>query len=120
MAAKQDECIAFIPHLQNKLKTPKGIAKEDIKAFICFAGGFFTDQDHIWKCNSQGAHKLYIPPGHCTYIMQCAHNNLGHKGLHPTCVLISERFWWPCMFLDIDWFVKSLSSMPDPPVPLRF
>ena len=37
--------------------------------------------------------------------MKSAHNNVGHHGFYATHALLLERYWWPHMAQDIDWFI---------------
>ena len=40
-------------------------------------------------------------------MMTAAHDHNGHRGFFATKSLLTQRFWWPEMERDINWFVKS-------------
>ncbi|KAJ3978266.1 hypothetical protein F5890DRAFT_1381397, partial [Lentinula detonsa] len=39
--------------------------------------------------------------------MQAAHDGLGHRGVYATNALLAERFWWPDLERDVNWYVKT-------------
>ncbi|KXN89217.1 Pro-Pol polyprotein, partial [Leucoagaricus sp. SymC.cos] len=48
-----------------------------------------------------------IEPEHCMSIMKECHDRLGHRGIYATTQIISHRFWWPGLEIDIAWYVRT-------------
>ncbi|KAJ8453566.1 hypothetical protein ONZ45_g19666 [Pleurotus djamor] len=51
--------------------------------------------------------KLYIPLPQRLPLIQQAHDELGHKGVYTTRTRLLERFWWPQLGRDVQWYVKT-------------
>jgi hypothetical protein len=86
---------------------PHWLADGSYARFRRYCGEFFLDGDRLWRKDPNGAHKLVVSPARRLSVMSLVHEDLGHKGLHPTRSTICERFWWPHMLGDIAWFVRS-------------
>ena len=41
------------------------------------------------------------------FLLVSAHDDIGHHGVYATNALLSERYWWPAMVLDVTWFVRT-------------
>ena len=63
--------------------------------------------DHLWKKDPQGHHKLVIEPNKHPTILISAHNKAGHHRDFATCTQIIDHFWWPDLAADVAWFVKT-------------
>jgi len=80
------------------------------KSFIRRSKGFFLhDEDRLWKIEPQGK-----PPRLVVIDVEChssliaeAHNNVGHRGRDATYKTLSERYFWPNMYDEIAYFVRS-------------
>ena len=63
--------------------------------------------DHLWKKDPQGHHKLVIELNKHPTILVSAHDEAGHHGDFTTCAQIIDCFWWPDLAADAAWFVKT-------------
>jgi len=73
-----------------------------------FAKGFFVDkEDRLYRRSIDSQHKLVVDKSHRMYMMQVAHDSLGHRGAYATKNMLGERFWWPDIERDVTWYVKT-------------
>ena len=94
------------------------------KSFIRKTKGFFLHNDRLWKIEVQGKlpHLVVVDFGRHPNLVAEAHNNVGHQGRDATYKTLSERYYWPNMFDQIAYFVRScnvcqLCSKTQPIVP---
>ncbi|SJL12108.1 uncharacterized protein ARMOST_15529 [Armillaria ostoyae] len=80
-----------------------GFTDNQYKNFICYAKNFIVDKGKLYRRDMESEYKLVIYPERRMYIMKAAHDQLGHRGMYATKMLIKERFWWPEMERDIAW-----------------
>ncbi len=64
-----------------------------------------VDKGKLYWRDMESEYKLVIYLERRMYIMKMAHDQLGHRGMYATKMLIKERFWWPEMERDIAWYV---------------
>jgi len=80
------------------------------KTFIRRTKNFFLhDGDRLWKIESKGKLPRLVVMDvdrHSALIAE-AHNNVGHRGWDTTYKTLSEHFFWPNMFDQITYFVRS-------------
>jgi len=80
------------------------------KSFIRKTKNFFLhDEDRLWKIKSNGKvpRLVIINVDHCLALIAEAHNDVGHRGHDATCKTLSEHFFWPNMYDEIAYFVRS-------------
>ena len=80
------------------------------KSFIRKTKGFFLhDGDRLWKIEAQGKlPRLVVVDVDCrSTLVAEAHKSVGHRGRNATYKTLSERFYWPNMFDQIAYFVRS-------------
>jgi len=80
------------------------------KSFIHRTKAFFLhDGDRLWKIEPQGKLPRLVVMDidcHSTLVAE-AHNSVGHRGRDATYKTLSERFYWPNMYDQIAYFVRS-------------
>ncbi|SJL13049.1 uncharacterized protein ARMOST_16486 [Armillaria ostoyae] len=84
-----------------------GFTDNQYKNFICYAKNFIVNKGKLYRRDMESEYKLVIYPERRMYIMKAAHDQLGHRGMYATKMLIKERFWWPEMERDIVWYVST-------------
>ena len=89
------------------LRRPEGMKDVEYGKFMRYCTEFFVASDKLWRKDHRGEHKLVVTQSKRIFILNSAHNNVGHHGYFATNALISQRYWWPFMGNDIAWFVKT-------------
>jgi hypothetical protein len=80
------------------------------KAFIRRTKGFFLhDEDRLWKIELDGRlpRLVVMDTDRRATLVAEAHNSVGHRGRDATYKTLSERFYWPNMYDQIAYFVRS-------------
>ena len=80
------------------------------KSFIRRSKMFFLhDGDRLWKMETQGKLPRLVVTDidRRAALVAEAHNSVGHRGRDATYKTLSERFYWPNMFDQIAYFVRS-------------
>ena len=80
------------------------------KSFIQQTKGFFLhDGDRIWKLEAQGKlpRLVVVDIDRCSALVAEAHNSVGHQGRDATYKTLAERYYWPNMYDQIAYFVRS-------------
>ena len=80
------------------------------KSFIQRTKGFFLhDGDRLWKIEIQGKlPRLVVVDIDCrSALVAEAHNSVGHRGQDTTYKMLTERYFWPNMFDQIAYFIRS-------------
>jgi apurinic endonuclease APN1 len=68
---------------------------------------FYSKNGRFYKRGEQGRHKLYVEQKDRMYMMKACHDSLGHRGVYATKALLEERFWWPELEKDVEWYIKT-------------
>lgn len=85
--------------------------KSSRRGFIRRADGFFVHHGRLWKKMAGRLPRLVVEEqAQRVRIIAQAHNDCGHRGRDPTYKKISERYYWPNMYTDITWFVRSCNA----------
>jgi hypothetical protein len=106
-AQLDDTCVDRVRQWLDTLAWPADITDSEFAAFMRYAVRFFLHAGKLWRKDDHGKHKLVATQSARLAILWMAHNDLAHKGFFATAALISERFWWPAMWADIVWFIKT-------------
>jgi Integrase zinc binding domain len=94
--------------LKGDLSTPEGMSSKEVKNFVRMCGNFFTDKDgRLYRRSVDSAHKLVVEKGKRMQMLRAAHDALGHRGAYATKQLLVQRFWWPEMERDVNWYVRT-------------
>ena len=89
------------------LRRPDDISDKVYAAFLRYCAHFFIKDDHLWKKDLQGHHKLVIEPNKHPAILISTHDKAGHHGDFATHTQIIDHFWWPDLAANVAWFVKT-------------
>jgi len=77
------------------------------KHFIKQMKNFFVQDDKLWKRHASNPWLVILDSNRCKNILQLAHDNLGHRGVYGTAKTISQRFWWPSYYKDVEQYIKT-------------
>ena len=82
------------------------------KRFLNRTKSFFVHNERLWKLGKNGTPpRLVITDlDKRKSIIAQAHNEVGHRGRDGTFKLITDRFYWPNLYDDIAYFVRSCYS----------
>ncbi len=78
-----------------------GFTDNQYRNFVRYAKNFVVDKGKLYRQDMESEYKLVVYPEHRMYIMKTVHDQLGHRGMYATKMLIKERFWWPEMERDM-------------------
>ena len=106
-AKKADERLEVVKEWHETLRRPEGMEDVEYGKFMRYCTEFFIASDKLWRKDHRGEHKLVVAQSRQIFILNLAHNDVGHHGYFTTNALISQRYWWPFMGNDIAWFVKT-------------
>jgi hypothetical protein len=107
VAKKADERLEVVKEWHETLRRPEGMENVEYAKFMRYCTEFFIASDKLWRKDHRGEHKLVVAQSRRIFILNSAHNDVGHHGYFATNALISQRYWWPFMGNDIAWFVKT-------------
>lgn len=94
--------------LKNPLVRPAGVPQKEYLNFVRIAKNFFLDEEgRLYKRDANEKHKLVVEKEHRMYMLEAAHDSLGHRGTYATKELLLQRFWWPELERDVHWYVKT-------------
>src|SRR6202034_4874229 len=57
--------------------------------------------------SSKGNHRVVGAKDRRLFLLVSAHNDVWHHVFYTTNALLAERYWWPGMVYDINWFIKT-------------
>lgn len=60
----------------------------------------------LYKRDESGG-KRVVWPDERKFVLTSVHDKFGHKGVYSTEQLIRQRFWWPNMIGQIQWFIRT-------------
>ena len=102
---------AQLQRVREFLDDPKRPADLDDRRWIAFykyATLFMLDVNgKLWRRSPGGSHRLVVPEDRRPSILVEMHDRVGHRGLFATRAFVCDRFWWPQMGRDIDWYVRT-------------
>ena len=105
---EQDELIPHIDKfLQDKQYKPKGFSEKRYSRLLDLSKRFVRYEGRLYRRGRDSQHRLYVRKENRMYMMTAAHDHNGHRGFFATKSLLTQRFWWPEMERDINWFVKT-------------
>lgn len=106
-AQAEDDKLEKVVQFHGDLQRPADMQDQEYSKFVKYCMRFFVDEERLWRRHSSGAHKVFVPKERRKPILRGCHDDVGHKGFFATRALIMERFWWPHMHDDIQWFVRT-------------
>ena len=104
-AVAADEKLDKIQDWLETLQRPDGFTDAEYKTFMRYCTEFFVANNRLWRKDSKGEHKIVIPRRRRLFLIASAHNDVGHHGFYATNALLTERYWWPHMAQDINWWI---------------
>jgi hypothetical protein len=97
----------YSPEEPQNSETRRHLNNEYMK-FIRYARRFFVDpSDRLYRRRDDSQHQLVLDKDRRMYALQSTHDALGHRGFYATNALIGQRFWWPEIERDVNWYVKT-------------
>ncbi|PIL22990.1 hypothetical protein GSI_14297 [Ganoderma sinense ZZ0214-1] len=107
-ARRSDAQLSRVRDFLDDPKRPAGLDERQWIAFYKYATLFMLDSaGKLWRRKEGGAHRLVIPEERRPSILVEMHDRTGHRGLFATRAFVCDRFWWPQMGSDIDWYVRT-------------
>ena len=112
----EDDNPGFWDDLKHYLKTmelPKRVrrSKDAIRKFIRRSKRFVLHDDRLWLTGKGKPPRLVvIDKIRRRDLISEAHNDTGHRGRDTTYRLLTDRFYWPNMYDEIAYFVKSCNA----------
>src|SRR4051794_16039483 len=106
-ARKQDEDIARIREFLDDSRRKEGMEGKEFQRLVKRAGGYFVMDQKLWKRHPTGRHQLFVEESKRGKLIKEAHDDLGHKGPFVTWTRLLERFWWPLLDQDVQWYCRS-------------
>jgi hypothetical protein len=94
----------LIPSRINSLK--------ERKCFLSRTKSFVVHNERLWKLGRDGTPPRLVITDLLKRksIIAQAHNEVGHRGRDGTYKLITDRFYWPNLYDDVAYFVRSCNS----------
>ena len=89
------------------LVRPSDLSDADYATFVRYSSEFFLDSGNLWRKDLHGAHKIVATPDRRLEIIRAAHDDIGHKMIFTTKLLITLCFLWLNMKADIVWFIQT-------------
>ena len=77
------------------------------KRFIQQSKNFYVQDDKLWKRHSTNPRLVILDISKRHDILRLGHDKLGHRGVYGTAKMISQQFWWPSYYKDIECYVKA-------------
>jgi len=80
------------------------------KSFVRKTKNFFLhDRDRLWKIELKGRipRLVVVDTDRHSELIAEAHNDVGHRGRNTTYKTLAEHFFWPNMFNQIAYFIRS-------------
>ncbi|KAJ8454791.1 hypothetical protein ONZ51_g12825 [Trametes cubensis] len=86
-------------------------SNEEQRRLKRLAQGFFLYDDRLWRDRRGKTPVLVVvSEGRRMGLVASAHNTTGHRGRDATFKILQERYYWPNMYDDVDWFVASCNA----------
>nr|VWP00813.1 Uncharacterized protein [Ganoderma boninense] len=107
-ARRAEEQLQRVRAFLDDPKRPPDLDDRRWKLFVRFATKFLLDhRGGLWRRNTGGAHRLVLAEDKRPSALAELHDRVGHRGLFATRAFVFERFWWPQMGSDVDWYVRT-------------
>jgi hypothetical protein len=86
--------------------------QKERKLFLSRTRNFMVHDDRLWKIGSGGqCPRLVITDQEKrTLLLAQVHNEVGHRGRDGTYKLLAERYYWPNLYDDVAYFVRSCND----------
>ena len=104
-AKMDDERLEKVRKWLERQERPEGMEDQEYKGFMRYCTEFFMVGSRLWRKVGSGQHKAVIGQERRLFLLNSAHNDVGHHGFFATHALLAERFWWPHLAQDVNWFI---------------
>lgn len=106
-SVRLDNDLLTIKTYLKTLSLPSSIPDTQQLHFHKRALQFFIRGNRLWRKEGMGRHQLVIFGQERSRILRETHDQLGHKGFYSTCCTIVDRFWWPLLDKNLQWYLKT-------------
>lgn len=106
-AQAEDAKLALVREYLETLTRPEGMERRESDALVRYALQFFVRDEKLWRRHPTGAHQLVVAPERRLRLLRDAHDGVCHRGVFATTALLKQRFWWPYLAFDVQWYVKT-------------
>ena len=107
-ARRSDAQLERVREFLDNPKRPSGLDDRQWVAFYKFATLFMLDSNGtLWRRHVGGAHRVVLPENCRPAALIELHDRIGHRGLFATRAFVCDRFWWPQMVRDVEWYVRT-------------
>ena len=106
-AKASDERILQVRQWLETLKRPPSLTNKEFQSLMRYGTEFLILEDRLWRKDINGKLKRVIPPERRLFLLSAAHDDVGHHGFYATNTLLADRYWWPAMAQDVNWFVQT-------------
>ena len=107
-ARRSDAQLERVREFLDNPKRPSGLDDRQWVAFYKFATLFMLDSNGtLWRRHVGGAHRVVLPENRRPAALVELHDRIGHRGLFATRAFVCDRFWWPQMVRDVEWYVRT-------------
>src|SRR5204862_4063644 len=106
-ARKWDEDVTRIREFLDDPRRKEGMEEKEFQRLVKKVGGYFVLDQKLWKRHPTGRHQLFVEESKRGKLIKEAHDDLGHKGPFVTRTRLLERFWWPLLDQDVQWYCRS-------------
>ncbi|KDR64941.1 hypothetical protein GALMADRAFT_82499 [Galerina marginata CBS 339.88] len=107
-AKEQDNKISWVlKWFENRTFRPGGLKEKEYTQFVRFTNWFIMYEGRLYHRGQDAKHRLYVEKKRRMYMLTAAHDHVGHRGFYATNQLLIQRFWWPEMEKDVNWFIKT-------------
>lgn len=112
---KDQDGVSYWKELRIFLKTGQYpghlVTEKDMLRFRKRSQRFFLQEDHLWLAPKTKPDRLprlvIIDPEKRQYLIARAHNECGHRGRDATYRHLCDRFYWPNLYDEVTYFVRS-------------
>lgn len=104
----KDEEMREVKEFLEGLKKPGKLEGDAIRKFAKRASRFFVSGGRLWRRDAQGRHPLVVLERLSrARILRVVHDELDHKRHWQTRRRIADRFWWPTLDADVQWYINT-------------
>ena len=102
-----DEGLKQIENFLRNPSRPPSLTEKQFRGLVKKASRYFILEDKFWKRDQHGKHKLVVPETKRLALIHEAHDRLGHKGMFSVRMRLLDRFWWPLLEHDVNWYIST-------------
>ena len=104
--AREEDLTRILQYLST-FQLPAELKGQRLETFLKKCSKYLAIDGRLWRKQKDGRHQLIIPYSQRYALIEEAHDKLGHQGFYSTRRTLLDRFWWPSLQLDVQWYVDS-------------